>query len=348
MRRLAPYTLVTALLVTVAAAQTRPLPRTQAAPRESAYRANNIGVAYLEQYNFASATASFRDALRADSTLAMARLNLGIALFYGGDAKAARPDIEAARGVLTGRPEPDYVLGLIARSEDRPEDAIEAFSRVRALDPSDAGAATNLGQLYLQQQKYAEAADVFRAAAAAEPYNATAAYGLATALTRSGDPSARTAMDRFQALRASGYAITYSQAYLEQGRYGEAIASTGAEPQLVDARTPEVGFTDATATALPAAAAARGGSPAAGGGGSSSPAAAAETQGGGVTLADLDGDGDLDLIDGGGDGLRLLRNDRGRFVDVTAAWFGPGPVAPAFGAIAADYDNDGRADLIVL
>ena len=32
--------------------------------------------------------------------------------------------------------------------------------------------------------------------------------------------------DRFQALRNTGYAITYSQAYLEQGRYAEAIAST--------------------------------------------------------------------------------------------------------------------------
>jgi Tfp pilus assembly protein PilF len=74
MTRLAIYGLVTAALVAVTAAQTR------LATRESAYRANNIGVAYLEQYNFASATASFREALQADPTLSMARLNLGIAL----------------------------------------------------------------------------------------------------------------------------------------------------------------------------------------------------------------------------------------------------------------------------
>src|SRR5438309_2015949 len=105
--------------------------------RENAYRANNIGVAYLEQYNFAAAAASFRDALRLDSALPIARLNLGIALFYGGDANAARAELEAARTALPGRAEPDYVLGLIARAEDRPEDAIAAFGRVRTLDPSD-------------------------------------------------------------------------------------------------------------------------------------------------------------------------------------------------------------------
>ena len=143
------------------------------------------------------------------------------------------------------------------------------------------GAATNLGQLYLQQRDYAKAIEVLRAAAAAEPYNATAAYGLATALTRSNDPGARAAMDRFQALRNTGYAITYSQAYLQQGRYGEAVASTGAETELVDRATPEVGFTDVTSSA----------------------GQALEPRGarlGPLTLADLDGDGDLDLIDGGG------------------------------------------------
>ena len=327
MKRLAVYTLATVALVAVTAAQ-----QPAAAARERAYRANNIGVAYLEQYNFAAAAAAFRDARRIDPNLAIARLNLGIALFYGGEAGTARTELEAARDALPGRAEPDYVLGLIARAEDRIEDAMAAFERVRAIDPADPGAATNLGQLYLQQREYAKAIGVLRQATAAEPYNATAAYALATALTRSSDPGAAAAMDRFQALRSSGYAVTYSQAYLEQGRYGEAVASTGAEADLVDTRTPDVAFTDATSAVLP--------SPGATGG--------AKASAGAVTLADLDGDGDLDLIDGGGDALRVFRNERGRFVDATSAWFGTAPVAPAAGVIAGDYDNDGRADLLVL
>ena len=76
------------------------------AARESAYRANNIGVARLEQYDFAAAIAAFRGALEIDPALALARLNLGIALFYGGEPEAARKELEAAKTALPDRPQP--------------------------------------------------------------------------------------------------------------------------------------------------------------------------------------------------------------------------------------------------
>ena len=99
----------------------------------------------------------------------------------------------------------------------------------------------NLGQVLLQQRKFDEAVELFRAASAAEPFNATAAYNLATALTRAGNTDAgQQAMRRFQTLRDSAYAVTYAQGYLQQGRYAEAMASTGAEPDLVDRSTPAV------------------------------------------------------------------------------------------------------------
>ena len=43
-----------------------------AAGREDAYRANNLGVAYLEQYNYEQAAASFRRALEIDGGLTLA------------------------------------------------------------------------------------------------------------------------------------------------------------------------------------------------------------------------------------------------------------------------------------
>ena len=57
-------------------------------------------------------------------------------------------------------------------------------------------------------------------------------------------------MQRFEQLRDSTYGVTYAQTYLTQGRYAEAIASTGAEPELVNPATPAVTFTDATAAWL--------------------------------------------------------------------------------------------------
>ena len=72
--------------------------------------------------------------------------------------------------------------------------------------------------------------------------------------------------------------------------------------------------------------------------------------GGGVTLADLDGDGDLDLLDVSQGRLRLFRNDKGTFTDVTAQ-SGMQPLtapATAIAAMAGDYDNDEHADIFVL
>jgi Flp pilus assembly protein TadD len=312
-------------LLAQAPAPSRPnQPSASVTSRENAYRANNIGVARLEQYDFPAATAAFRRALEIDPALTIARVNLGIALFYGGDQEGARKELESVRGAMSDRPQVEYVLGLIARSADRTDDAIEAFTRVRKLDPSDVGASINLGQLLVQTRRFDEAIKLLRPAVEAEPFNATAAYGLATALVRSGaTDEGRVAMEAFQKLRESGYAVTFSQAYLEQGRYAEAIASTGAEPGLVSDAAPDVTFADGGVVSA---------QPGAGGPG-------------GVSLADLDGDGDLDLIDAGANGLRLYRNDAGRFtpLPVDAAIAGA-----ATGVVAGDADNDGDADLLVL
>jgi tetratricopeptide (TPR) repeat protein len=327
MRRIVP--LATALAIAASLlARSAAMPGgigVQNATREAAYRHNNIGVAYLEQYNFEAAVASFRSALEQDDALGLARLNLGIALFYAGQPDAAAPELERARQALPERPHADYVLGLIARAANRPEEALAAFTRARKLDATDPGISINIGQLHLQQRQYKDALASFRVAEAAEPYNATAAYGLATALIRSGAADdGKAAMARFEKLRESNYATTFSQAYLEQGRYAEAIASTGTEAGLVDERTPEIGFANATADTF----------------------AAPATGTGAVTLFDVDADGDLDLAIAG-ESLRLYRNERGRLTDVTAAAFTAKPSA-ANGVVAGDADKDGDSDLLVL
>jgi tetratricopeptide (TPR) repeat protein len=310
----------------VLAQPTSPVPPLQPpsapAAREDAYRASNIGVARLEQYDFPAAIAAFRRAQQLDPSLAIARLNLGIALFYGGEQENARKELEAVRAALPDRPQADYVLGLIARTADRTDDAIDAFARVLKIDPTDVGAAINLGQLLVQARRFDEAIAMLRPAVAAEPFNATAAYSLATALIRSGArDEGGAAMQKFQTLRESGYAVTFSQAYLEQGRYAEAIASTGAEAALVNETLPAVRF---VAVANPFQ---------------------SVRSGGAVSFSDLDGDGDLDLIDPDAGQLRLYRNDQGRFSALPADAATKGG---AVAAVAADADNDGDPELLVL
>jgi len=155
--------------------------------REDAWRANNVGVALLEQFNYAGAADKFREALRLDSGLAFARVNLAIALLYVPDLDGAEREAAEAARVVPNDPHPPYVLGLARRARGGKEtEARTAFERVLQMDPRDVGAQINLGQLDLQQQRYDAAFEHFRAALADEPFSVTASYNLGLALTRAG------------------------------------------------------------------------------------------------------------------------------------------------------------------
>ncbi|HKS11329.1 MAG TPA: FG-GAP-like repeat-containing protein [Pyrinomonadaceae bacterium] len=325
---------VASLIKPTSAHRQNPPAKTNA--REDAYRANNLGVALLEQFKFKEAADAFKRALQLAPDLALARINLGIALFNVPDLPAAQRELQAASTAAPSAPQPPYLLGLAAKTQNKPEEAIAYFQKVLRVDANDVGANVNLGQLYAQQRKYPEAVTVLRTAIAAEPYNATALYNLGTALIRAGQrEEGQKVIAQFQELRQRGSGTTLGTNYLEQGRYAEAVASTGAEPELVDKNTPKVVFTNATATVLP---------------GDRDWAPADVKDGGAAVLFDYDGDGDLDLLEVAGGKQRLMRNDGGKFVDVTTASGALAKTSEGIGvaAVAGDYDNDGKPDLFIL
>lgn len=321
--RLLGSALAVLLVVVTLAAGNGQLSRSQAAS-EDAYRANNAGVAALERYDYKTAAALFRDALRLDPSVAFAHLNLAIALHYDGDPEAASKEAMVAAKAMPREPRAWFVAGLAARAAGNDVEALTAFEQVVKLDPSDVATLINIGQVHLETGRYAEAIDSLAKAAAAEPFNATAAYGHATALLRARRTAeGQAAMARFQVLRDAPYAVTYAAGYLQQGRYAEAIVSTGAEPQLVETGIPAIRFRDVTAEALPGA----------------RPGDAAS-----ITLSDVDADGDVDLLVSGAPGPRLFRRDGASWKPAPT----PASTGPVTGTIAADYDNDGRADVLVL
>src|SRR6187549_1971289 len=117
---------------------------------ERAYHANNRGIAFLERFEYPQAAAAFRDALQIDSGLGVAHLNLSLALLYSEDPTAADREAAEAERLLPDAPQPAYVRGLIARAENRSDDALREFERVRRIDADDAGTNINLGQLFLE------------------------------------------------------------------------------------------------------------------------------------------------------------------------------------------------------
>src|SRR5882724_963255 len=284
--------------------------------REAAYRANNLGVAFLEQYKAKEAVASFTQALEIKPDLLIARINLSIALYYLPDTDRAKREAQKALGQDANAPQPHYILGLIARGQNRFEEAVAEFAKVLKIDPADVGSNINVGQILVQEKKYEEAIGAFRKAIEAEPYNETALYNLGLLLTRTGKrEEGQRLIQKFQQLKQSGAGTTLGTNYLEGGHYAEAVVSTGAEAELVDRQIPEVSFVDATGV-LPV---------------DQRPPVSkmkprrgllslmmeSNARGQSIVLFDYDGDGDLDIFDASGS-QRLLRNDDGKFTDVTA------------------------------
>jgi Flp pilus assembly protein TadD len=313
--------------------------------REAAYRANNIGAALLEQYKAKEAAESFTRALEIKPALLIARINLSVALYYLPDADGAKREAEKALKQDPNAPQPHYILGLIARAQNRFDDAIAEFQKVLQIDPDDVGANINLGQILAQKKKSAEATAAFRKAIDAEPYNETALYNLGLLLTRTGHKEeGQRVLQKFQQMKESGAGTTLGTNYLEGGHYAEAVVSTGAEAELVDRTIPNVAFVDATNSLLPADSrpAPRAGKP-----GFESAMLEGNARAQAIVLFDFDGDGDLDIFDGSGS-QRLLRNDGGKFTDVTAgSGLSINGSRYCFAAVAGDYDNDGRPDLFV-
>src|SRR2546421_2397379 len=132
--------------------------------REAAYRANNIGVALLEQYKAKEASDSFSRALELNPDLRIARINLAIALYYLPDAAAAQLEAQRALTQDANAPQPHFVLGLIARAQNRFDDALAEFQKVLSVDADDVGTNVNVGQIFVQQRKYPEAIAAFRKA----------------------------------------------------------------------------------------------------------------------------------------------------------------------------------------
>lgn len=340
-------------------------PKDDFARRERAYTENNKGVALLEQFNYKDAAEMFRRALQIDEGLAVAHINLAIALYNIPDIEAANTEATKAVNLAPGIAQPHYILGLIAKSNNQSEAAITSFKRVLEIDNTDVGANIQLGQLYAQTRNYPEAVKSFQRALDSEPYNTTALYNLANALSRSGNrEEGAKLLVKFQELRASGAGTSIGQNYLEQGRYAEAITSTGAENNLVDRTAPRVTFGDASPDALPADAL-RPANVSTSVEKDTKPNDAtnaarefATAKAGGVTLFDMDADSDLDMLSVAANSVRLYRNDAGKYVDVTNA-SGLNQAASNqaninsnnainIAAIAGDYDNDARPDVFIL
>ncbi len=322
--------------------------------------AHSRGIGLMEQFKPQEAAQAFEEVVRLDPDWTVGRVNLGIALLN--TAKdPANPNLDRAIALFDEvlKREPDnrhalYCLGVIAMYRSELEKAHSYFAAVNRLDPSDAFTWYQLAQTTPDGTDSQTARDALAKALSLDPYLNSARYKLAFHPLTPNDERAQL-IEAYKALKDSGWEPeTRDYRYTEMGPYYEVIgkpdAALGGQPVgPVPLFTADDGFQVSLAAGARWASAKDFGSDPLG----EMRRAVRQRFGGAVVLLDYDGDGRIDLFlpaavtENGRVRDLLLRNEGGgKFTDATAA-AGLAGDRPSLGASAADYDNDGRTDLLI-
>src|SRR5271170_1051317 len=300
---------------------------------DDAVRLNNIGTALMNQQLLEKAVDKFGEAYRLDPSLTAAELNKGIALLYLQRLPEATTALQHAATQTPNNPRIWYVLGLLYRSDNKPQQSVEAFQRVLGLDPSNADSHYFLGSFLLDQHDLPGAEAEFRAALRLAPLHASAEFGLARTLQRQGKvDDARVALARFQQLTSAQLSFPFSHTYGEEGSLGRAEDATTNAPKV----GPMIPVTFSRAWES-----------------SSNETRGSDTstfRGNGACLIDVDGDGRASLLmmGSGASAVQMFRNTgTGGFELVAPAQTGLEVTGDAVACAVGDFDNDGLPDVAI-
>jgi tetratricopeptide (TPR) repeat protein len=147
-----------------------------------AYPYNALGIAYLEQANFAAAIPAFRDAARRAPNWSYPLHNLALAYVESGDYQDAIRSYQQAMKLTPQYSYLPYNLGLVYQRLNRRSDAEAAYRKALALAPDSAEPLNALGSLKASEGKSAEAEKFYRDALAKRPSLLAARHNLALLL----------------------------------------------------------------------------------------------------------------------------------------------------------------------
>ena len=295
-----------------------------------AVRVNNRGVALMGQQLTEQAERTFAEAVRMDPQLAQAAINDGIALYTLQKLQPAQQVLQRALAMDKDSAQGWYNLGLVQHAENDLPQALASFERAAAIDPRDADSLYFEGACYEEMGEFAKAIPVFRKVLSINPFHASAEFGLARSLMRTGHPAeARAALKRFQHLTSTKIGTPISLTYGEQGRYSTVTAVK--EPEAIERQMIPVRL---VAEPMVPEGAGPGG-----------------TATGGACMMDATGSGQMDLVlmQSGPQAVRILQHrSDGSFEDLDARAMGLKASGHAVACAVGDFDGDGLNDLAVV
>ncbi|MBV9296652.1 MAG: tetratricopeptide repeat protein, partial [Acidobacteriaceae bacterium] len=145
-----------------------------------------LGIAYLDQLQYADAIQAFGEAVRLRPDYADAYINIGLTNIEWEKYASARGSLEKALSLSPNNARALYYLGLVERRSGNTDAEVADFQKVMQQYPQSRDARRELGISYYQQHKYVEARQQFEALQAIDPDDLAAHYNLAVLYRRMG------------------------------------------------------------------------------------------------------------------------------------------------------------------
>ena len=178
-------------------------------------RWNNLGIALLDQFQYAEAVASFTEVVRLRHDYADGYTNVGLTEIVWEKYASARSAIHRALTLAPGNARALYYDGLLQRRAGNTKQEIADFRRVVEMFPESRDARRELGITYYQQHDERAALEQFEALQRIDPDDLAAHYNLSILYRRMGMPEeAAREQAAFIDKKVDPGAPTYSLNYL--------------------------------------------------------------------------------------------------------------------------------------
>jgi Tfp pilus assembly protein PilF len=149
-------------------------------------RWNNLGIAYLDQFQYADAIDAFSHVVKLRPDYADGYTNIGLTNISWEKYGSARASLEKALTLSPDNARALYYLALVERREGKCDAEVADLQKVVARYPQSRDARRELGISYYQQHKPEEARQQFEALQAIDPDDIAAHYNLAILYRRMG------------------------------------------------------------------------------------------------------------------------------------------------------------------
>ncbi len=149
-------------------------------------RWNNLGIAYLDQLQYADAMAAFDQVVKLRPDYADGHINVGLTYIEWEKYSEARTSLEKALTLSSNNARALYYLALVERRSAHPDAEIADLQKVVEQYPQSRDARRELGISYYQQHQYDEAIQEFQALQAIDPDDLAAHYNLSILYRRTG------------------------------------------------------------------------------------------------------------------------------------------------------------------